>query len=316
VLDKILKALEELVKNSKKEREDKQGQKEKEGEKGTGSPLVDWLSGMQPTSKLGKLAHRLGSVGKGVHDKIKKHTQLFQKSKKTAESAKRATDDFKPPPRKKETGKEYADRLKSKKGGADEGIADTDVTTAGAKGAAETAGGGLEGAATGAAEGAALIPGIGEVVIAVGALEIGLLEAAKAAYEFARAQEAEIRKQAEYGPQQAIGIAELDAHRTMRDVQTAGETGSSGQALTQALDRLEEALRPIESLLTNVANDVGVVLVETLRATLLVLTPMAKALNAILRRLPIGPEDTGEKNWDLITRAAERGEDLIRRRHP
>ena len=56
-------------------------------------------------------------------------------------------------------------------------------------------------------------------------------------------------------------------------------------------------------------------LVETLRATLLVLTPMAKALNAILIKLHAADEE--EKNsWDLIKTAAARGEDLIRRRVP
>lgn len=162
------------------------------------------------------------------------------------------------------------------------------------------AGAPISGLATeGVAEIAAFAGPIGEFAAAVAAFGVGV-------YEFARHQEQEIRRQAEFGPRQAVGIAELDAHRMQRDIKTADETGASSQALTQAIDRLEDTLQPVVSLLENVGNVTGVGLVEALNLAITTMTPMVKVLNALLRHFTGAGEDT--TNWALIESAAKRAE--------
>lgn len=84
-----------------------------------------------------------------------------------------------------------------------------------------------------------------------------VIDASKATYEFARAQEDEVRRLSEYGAGQAIGTANLDTGRILRDIDTAEQTGESSQGLTESIDKFEAALQPIESLMTDVANTVG-----------------------------------------------------------
>lgn len=84
-----------------------------------------------------------------------------------------------------------------------------------------------------------------------------VMDASKATYEFARAQEEEVRRLSEYGAGQAIGTANLDTGRILRDIDTAEQTGESAQGLTESIDKFETALQPIESLMTDVANTVS-----------------------------------------------------------
>ena len=114
-------------------------------------------------------------------------------------------------------------------------------------------------------------------------LAVSAVEAGKAVYAFARAQEAEIRKLAEVGPQQAAAVARLDAERVGRDVKTAAETGGSSEMLAEALSKLEDALQPIESLLTNLANVAGTALTSLLADLIKTSEPMVKALNGLLQ---------------------------------
>lgn len=139
---------------------------------------------------------------------------------------------------------------------------------------------------------------IGEFAVAVAAFGV-------AAYEFARHEEKEIRRLSEYGAGQAIGIGTLDAHRQLRDAKTAGETGGSAQDLTAAIDKLEDALQPIISLLTNITNETLAPILEVLTLLLNANRPLVEVLNAILRYFT-GSREKLAVNWDLIEKAAER----------
>lgn len=132
--------------------------------------------------------------------------------------------------------------------------------------------------AAGAAGAAAELGPAGAAAI----LAIALAEAAKQAYAFARAQEQEVRKLAEFGPTQARAIAQLDANRILRDVQTARETGQSSQVLTDAIDRLETTLRPIEVLLTNLANNAAAGLIELTNQAVKELSDLAAKVNSVV----------------------------------
>lgn len=192
-----------------------------------------------------------------------------------------------------------------------------------ARGAAAAAGGGGGGAATaggaaaaaggggaGAGGAAALAAAGGPVGIAIGAvvaLGFVALEAGKAVYAFAKAQEDTIRKLGEVGPVQAAAVAKLDAERTFRDVKTAQQTGGSSEELIKALDKFESYLQPIESLLTNLANNVGTQMINTLTGLLVIMEPLVNVLTLIYNNLPgvkkidVNPQTT----WDFLKNIEE-----------
>jgi len=107
-------------------------------------------------------------------------------------------------------------------------------------------------------------------------------EFSKATYAFTRAQEDEIRRLSQVGGQQAVGIAELDVGRTLRDIQTAQETGGSSRNLTDSLNRFEQTWQKIESLLMNIANTVGSDLLNLLNNILSPIASIAKDINELL----------------------------------
>lgn len=144
-----------------------------------------------------------------------------------------------------------------------------------------------------------------------------VMEFSKATYQFARAQEAEVRRLSEVGGQQAAGVAILDAQRLLRDVKTAEETGTSSNELTQSISAFEEALRPIESLITNISNSVAGGILDILTQVVYIIQPMADVVKAIYDVLPWrkGPAP-GEKldtPLDFIKRLEE---DAVRRGEP
>lgn len=153
-----------------------------------------------------------------------------------------------------------------------------------ASSSAATSGAAVTSGAAGAAEGGLGAAGTATAGLAI--LAVAAFEAGKTTYAFARAQEQEVRKLAEYGGQQAVGVAELDAGRVRRDVETARETGDSSRSLTGSLDAFEEKLRPIETLLTNIANTVGGRGLDVLSQILTPLTEGAKIVNMIYDALP------------------------------
>jgi len=98
------------------------------------------------------------------------------------------------------------------------------------------------------------------VGIAIGAavtFASAVVDFSKAAGQFVKAQEMVIRHLAEVGPAQAAAVARLDAERIGRDIKTAKETSGTSTQFVASQNRFEEALRPIESLMTDIANVVG-----------------------------------------------------------
>lgn len=158
---------------------------------------------------------------------------------------------------------------------------------AGASGGA-AAGGGSGGAAVAGGEAAAAggLAGAGAATAGLAVLAVAAFEAGKATYQFARTQEAEIRKLSEFGGQQSIGLAQLDAHRIGRDVKTAQETGDSSKSLTESIDKFEDKLQPIESLLTNIANIVGGRALDLIGQIIAPITVVVEIINRIYEALP------------------------------
>jgi hypothetical protein len=154
----------------------------------------------------------------------------------------------------------------------------------------------------GAVAGPIGIAAAGVVVLGAAAVEAG-----KQVYAFARAQEAEIRKLAEVGPQQAAAVARLDAERVGRDIRTANETGGSSEQLIASLSRFEEALRPIEVVLTNLANTIGSSLLDNVTDVVKFVEPLANLLIDIYNAIPgrkISKEHlkrpAEETTWDFV----------------
>jgi hypothetical protein len=187
-----------------------------------------------------------------------------------------------------------AGRLAAVAGGAAEGAA-----AGGAPGAVAGGLGAAAGGSAAAAGGALAVLGAvgtvaGAAVAGVGALAVATVEAGKAVYAFARAQEAEVRKLAEVGGVQAAAVARLDAERIGRDVKTASETGGSSQELIESLSKFEDALQPIESVLTNLANTVGSSLLDTATEVVKFVEPLANLLIDIYNALPGRSIDKGQ----------------------
>lgn len=191
------------------------------------------------------------------------------------------------------------------------------ATGRGAKAGAAAAGSRVAagtGAGAGAIGGAATGAGIA-VIFAVAVTEFG-----KAVYDFARAQEQEIRRLAQFGGQQALGTAMLDAERTMRDIKTAQETGQSSLNLTESISRFEDALQPIESLITNIANSVGSGLLDMLTGMLDAIRPGVEIIKAIYDVLPWRKgkfeETKFETNWEVLNRIERQQLEQLRDRKP
>jgi len=168
-------------------------------------------------------------------------------------------------------------------------------------------GGGGGGASVGGAAAASLGP-VGAAAAGVASLAVAAFEAGKATYQFAREQEAEVRRMSQYGAQQAVGIAQLDADRVVRDVKTAEQTGDSSQSLTESISGFEEKLQPIETLLTNIANTVGGRLLDLVSQVLTPVSELAELVNQIYDALPSWLKDGKEKQelpYDAIKKIAE-----------
>jgi len=155
---------------------------------------------------------------------------------------------------------------------------------------------------------ASALAGAGAATAGLAVLAVAAFEAGKQSYALARAQEAEVRRLSEYGAQQAVGVAQLDANRVRRDIDTAQETGDSSRGLTKSLDAFEEKLRPIESLLTNIANTVGGRALDLIGQILAPISDGAKVINMIYDALPdFWKEDKAEDEvpFDRLRKLAE-----------
>ena len=273
---------------------------------------------------MGELFSNLGDIGQGVYSQyrqIKRPQQPKREnytpqgnrkdSPEAQEELRKNTDDTEldtstPPPKpvksKKTKGKPPPEPEEITSGG--DYPPTPDPRKGGGAPVAEEVGAGAEGEAI---AGAGAIPGIGEIVLFVTAIS----EATKAAYAFAYAQEGEVRKLAEVGGTQAAAIATLDANRIGRQVSTAQETGPSSENLIDSLNELEEALRPLESLLTNVANTLGTGIARYLTDLITTLKPLTETLDAIYRKfageVPM-KEHTDAASWDLLEKVKAENE--------
>lgn len=197
--------------------------------------------------------------------------------------------------------------LPAPKGGAGAGTAARGGAAAGeAAAGGEVAAGAAagEGAAAGVLGAEAVAGPVGWAVGGLTILALGALEAGKATYEFARQQEAEVRRMAEFGGQQAAAIARLDAERVGRDVKTANETGTSSTELTESISKFEDALQPIESLVTNIANSIAGGVLDMFTDMLEMMQPAVDTVKAIYDCLPWRSGKVESKKpetaWDFI----------------
>lgn len=168
-------------------------------------------------------------------------------------------------------------------------------------------------AAAGGATGAAAIAGpIGLGVAAVAVLSTAAIKFGEAVYDFAKSRENEMRKLANVGAEQSAALAQLDADRTMRDIKTAEETGASGSDLAESMSNFEDALQPIESLLTNLQNTVGARLMDIGTGMLEAIKPAVETVELIYDCLPWAkgkkPDEKPETGWDIMGQIARQQE--------
>ena len=147
----------------------------------------------------------------------------------------------------------------------------------------------------------------GPVAIAVGAV-VGLgfaaYKASQAARDFGYQMEGVNRKFAGLSAAQAAIAQSLDVSRTFRDVKTGDNTAGTAGALGSAIDRFEEASRPIEELSNNLKNVVGGSFMEIIAELVSVATPAVEYLNELLAEL-LGTK-RGDKQGELFADFTQR----------
>jgi hypothetical protein len=146
-------------------------------------------------------------------------------------------------------------------GGSAGGAAAGAGSSISAGGAGAAAGGGAAGGA--AAAGAVLGPVavVGAAAVAAG---YSMYELAEAGYDLAYQQENAARSLAYAAPQIQAALAQLDAQRTMRDIESGANTQDSYTALLQSISELEQAIRPMKDMLANLSNFAGAATVQAL----------------------------------------------------
>lgn len=226
------------------------------------------LFGEKPSTNIGKFAHRARGIYRRFKSRFKNVAGLFARRKKGATGG-----------------------LAGAAGGGGGG---------GGAGAIGGAAGALPGAAGGIAAGGSLagIAMSGVAVFAAAAVEFG-----KAVYDFARAQEKEMRRLAEVGADQSVAAAQLDAERTLRDIKTAEETGGSSRSLADSINAFEDAFRPIESLITNISNTVAGRLLDIATGVLDAVNPIVEVLTDIYNALPgkkMDKDKLPNTNWEIL----------------
>jgi len=184
------------------------------------------------------------------------------------------------------------------------------------EGAEAGAAAGPYGAAVGAVVGKVSSDPVGAVIDSnpVTAFTAALVDAGKATYEFARAQEAGVRALADVGAHQAMGTAQLDTGRTLRDIQTAEDTGESAAGLTNSIDKFEQIMQPIDALLTNISNVVSGRMLDLVTLAAEPMAELAKLFNQFYQGLPAwlkgaapAPDETSIEMLDRVRRDAIAG---------
>ncbi|MBN9522619.1 hypothetical protein J0H58_29540 [bacterium] len=156
-----------------------------------------------------------------------------------------------------------------------------------------------------------------------------LVELAKAGKDPAYQQESRARELAEVSGAQAAQVAQLDAGRIQRDVESGQNTaGTSGQ-LTDSIDRFEDSVRPLTDAIDNVSNVVGSKVLDVLSVLAEFVEPLANAVSEIAKNLPGHKEPPKDEAFGeqlaridqemqqraaTVRRAADAARDAMRRR--
>lgn len=137
--------------------------------------------------------------------------------------------------------------------------------SAGASGGIAAGGAGAgAGAAGGMAAAGAVLGPVAIVAAAAAAAGYAMYELAEAGYDLAYQQENAARGLAYAAPQIQAALAQLDAQRMMRDIESGANTQDSYTALLQSISELEQAIRPMKDMIANVANFAGAATVQAL----------------------------------------------------
>lgn len=134
----------------------------------------------------------------------------------------------------------------------------------GAAGAAGAAGGGA-GAATGLVK-AGLVTGT--VVGGIAALAAGTVAAVSAMKNFTSGLIESNRALAQFSPSQAVIAAQADVRTMIRGMKMGEATAGSSAQLSDAWQDLLDTLAPIQTVLMNLLNDVGTVILEQFKSAL------------------------------------------------
>lgn len=147
-------------------------------------------------------------------------------------------------------------------------------------------GGAGGGAAGGAAGGMGALGVAGGVAGAVVALGVAAYKAGETIREMAGEQEQYIRSLAEVSPDQAAGVAELDANRLLRQMAMGEGTAESATAMLESIDRFEEATAPFNVALENFKNEALTQLMDIVSTVVEAGESLVRGLENFLNNLP------------------------------
>jgi hypothetical protein len=93
---------------------------------------------------------------------------------------------------------------------------------------------------------------------------VALYELAEAGHDLAYEQEQAMRQYAQLSASMSAVWAELDAERTVRDLDIGDQNAASSQALADAINRMEESTKGIRVILGDLYNLFGATFLNTL----------------------------------------------------
>ncbi|OWK45777.1 hypothetical protein FRUB_02108 [Fimbriiglobus ruber] len=267
--------------------------------------------------KAGSLTRKArGRAGKWVGDQLRKRVggrvgrglaDLLEPTPKVAEAAPKVPNGSTPAAAETTTAAAAGESVAPAAAGATAETAGAATAAAGAGAGTEVAGvtgaTGAVGAGAGAEAGAAaevLGAGaaggpVGIAIAAVVASGVALYEVAKAGVELAYQEEQHARQLAQHSPGQTAAIAQLDARRVQRTIQSGEATAPGTEQLTQAIDHYEESMRPFEDAATSIKQFLSGAVTEAVANVLEILKPIADGIN-LMARLANMQKSAQEKN--------------------
>jgi hypothetical protein len=106
---------------------------------------------------------------------------------------------------------------------------------------------------------------------------------------------------AQYNGQTASAFAQLDVNRIQRDIRQGNANAGSTEGLARALDSLEEALLPLETVITELLNRGAVVLIELIKPLIDSAVAVAKGLDGVAEMF--GGDVIDDQVWKDIENA-------------